>query len=93
MINREDIKEGLKFMMPNDTLKRKHRTEGFLAFREPTQYLTTLRTPGGSKKYVTPGIPLFEVCGGPKLISSADKNDPHCAMVAVVQSATHGLYG
>ena len=81
MINREDIKEGLKFMMPNDTLKRKHRTEGFLAFREPTQYLTTLRTPGGSKKYVTPGIPLFEVCGGPKLISSADKNDPHCAWV------------
>ena len=81
MISREDIKKGLKFMMPNDTLKRKHRTEGFLAFRKPTQYLTTLRTPGGSKRYVTPGIPLFEVCGGPKLISSEDKNDPHCAWV------------
>lgn len=81
MISREDIKEGLKFMMPNDTLKRKHRTEGFLAFREPTQHLTKLETPGGSKRYIIPEVPLFEVCGGPKLISSADKNDPHCAGV------------
>ena len=43
------------------------------------QYLTTLKTPRGYKNYVTSEVPLFEVCGGPKLISSADKKDPHCA--------------
>lgn len=84
MISREDVKEGLKFRMPSNTLKRKRQVEGFgniPEFREPTQHLTTLRTPGGDKRYITPEIPLFEVCGGPKLISSADKNDPHCAWV------------
>ena len=45
------------------------------------QYLTTLKTPHGYKNYVTLQVPLFEVCGGPKLISSADKKDPHCAWV------------
>lgn len=84
MISREDIKEGLKFRMPSNTLKRKRQVEGFgniPEFREPTQHLTTLRTPGGDKRYITPEVPLFEVCGGSKLISSADKNDPHCAWV------------
>lgn len=84
MISREDIKEGLKFRMPSNTLKRKRQVEGFgniPEFREPTQHLTTLKTPGGDKRYITPEIPLLEVCGGPKLISSADKNDPHCAWV------------
>lgn len=84
MISREDIKEGLKFRMPSNTLKRKRQVEGFgniPEFREPTQHLTTLKTPGGDKRYITPEIPLFEVCGGPKMISSADKNDPHCAWV------------
>lgn len=84
MISREDIKEGLKFRMPSNTLKRKRQVEGFgniPEFREPTQHLTTLKTPGGDKRYITPEIPLFEVCGGSKLISSADKNDPHCAWV------------
>lgn len=84
MISREDIKEGLKFRMPSNTLKRKRQVEGFgniPEFREPTQHLTTLKTPGGDKRYITPEIPLFEVCGGSKLISSAGKNDPHCAWV------------
>lgn len=84
MISREDIKEGLKFRMPSNTLKRKRQVEGFAnipEFREPTQHLTTLKTPRGDKKYVTLQVPLFEVCGGPKLISSADKNDPHRAWV------------
>ena len=84
MINREDIKEGLKFRMPSNTLKRNRQVEGFgniSEFREPTQHLTTLKTPGGDERYITPEIPLFEVCGGSKLISSADKNDPHCAWV------------
>ena len=45
------------------------------------QYLTTLKTPRGDKNYVTLQVPLFEVCGGPKLISSADRKDPHCAWV------------
>lgn len=84
MISREDIKEGLKFRLPSNTLKRKRQVEGFgniPEFREPTQHLTTLKTPGGDKRYITPEVPLFEVCGGPKLISSADKNDPHCAWV------------
>lgn len=84
MISREDIKEGLKFRMPNNALKRKRQVEGFgniPEFREPTQHLTTLKTPGGDKRYITPEIPLFEVCGGSKLISSADKNDPYCAWV------------
>lgn len=84
MISREDIKEGLKFRMPSNTLKRKCQVEGFgniPEFREPTQHLTTLKTPGGDKRYITPEIPLFEVCGGPKPISSADKKDPHCSWV------------
>ena len=79
MINREDIKEGLKFRMPNNKIERKH--QGATDVCEFTQYLTTLKTPRGDKNYVTPEVPLFEVCGGPKLISSADKNEPHCAWV------------
>ena len=79
MINREDIKEGLKFRMPNNKIERKH--QGTTDMCEFTQYLTTLKTPRGDKNYVTPEVPLFEVCGGPKLISSTDKNEPHCAWV------------
>lgn len=84
MINREDIKEGLKFRMPNNKIERKHQVASFRGATdmcEFIQYLTTLKTPHGDKKYVTLQVPLFEVCGGPKLISSADKNDPHCARV------------
>ena len=77
MINREDIKEGLKFRMSNNKIERKH--QGTTDMCEFTQYLTTLKTPRGDKNYVTPEVPLFEVCGGPKLISSTDKNEPHCA--------------
>ena len=79
MINREDIKEGLKFRMPNNKIERKHQCVTDVC--EFTQYLTTLKTPRGDKNYVTPEVPLFEVCGGPKLISSTDKNEPHCAWV------------
>ena len=79
MINREDIKEGLKFRMPNNKIERKH--QGATDMCEFIQYLTTMKTPHGDKNYVTPEVPLFEVCGGPKLISSTDKNDPHCAWV------------
>ena len=79
MINREDIKEGLKFRMPNNKIERKH--QGATGMCEFIQYLTTLKTPRGDKNYVTLAIPLFEVCGGPKLISSADKKDPHCSWV------------
>ena len=79
MINREDIKEGLKFRMPNNKIERKH--QGATDMCEFIQYLTTLKTPRGDKNYVTPEVPLFEVCGGPKLISSVDKNRPHCAWV------------
>lgn len=79
MINREDIKEGLKFRLPNNKIERKH--QGATDMCESIQYLTTLKTPRGDKNYVTLQVPLFEVCGGPKLISSADKNDPHCAWV------------
>ena len=79
MINREDIKEGLKFRMPNNKIERKH--QGTTDMCEFTQYLTTLKTPRGDKNYVTPEVPLFEVCGVPKLISSVDKNEPHCAWV------------
>lgn len=79
MINREDIKEGLKFSMPNNKIERKHR--GTTDMCEFIQYLTTLKTPHGDKNYVTLQEPLFEVCGSPKLISSADKNDPHCSWV------------
>ena len=84
MIDREDIKEGLKFRMPNNKIERKHQGASFRGATdvcEFTQYLTTLKTPRGDKNYVTPEVPLFEVCGGPKLISSVDKNDPHCAWV------------
>ena len=84
MINREDIKEGLKFRMPNNKIERKHQGASFrgaTGMCEFTQYLTTLKTPRGDKNYVTLQVPLFEVCGGPKLISSVDKNDPHCAWV------------
>ena len=84
MINREDIKEGLKFRMPNNKIERKHQGASFRGATdvcEFTQYLTTLKTPRGDKNYVTPEVPLFEVCGGPKLISSTDKNEPHCAWV------------
>lgn len=70
MINREDIKEGLKFSLPNNKIERKHK--GATDMCEFIQYLTTLKTPRGDKNYVTLQVPLFEVCGGPKLISSAD---------------------
>lgn len=79
MIDREDIKEGLNFSLPNNKIERKH--QGATDMCESTQYLTTLKTPRGDKNYVTLQVPLFEVCGGPKLISSADKKDPHCAWV------------
>ena len=79
MINREDIKEGLKFRLPNNKIERKH--PGATDMCESVQYLTTLKTPHGDKNYVTLQVPLFEVCGGPKLISFADKKDPHCAWV------------
>ena len=79
MINREDIKEGLKFRMPNNKIERKH--QGVTDVCEFAQYLTTLKTPRGDKNYVTSEVPLFEVCGGPKMISSTDKNEPHCAWV------------
>ena len=79
MINREDIKEGLKFRLPNNKIERKH--QGATDMCEFIQYLTTLKTPRGDKNYVTPEAPLFEVCGGPKLISSTDKNELHCAWV------------
>lgn len=83
MINREDIKKGLKFSMPNDIIRRKYQVASFRGATdmcESIHYLTRLKTPHGDKKnYVTPKVPLFEVCGGPKLISSADKKDPHCA--------------
>ena len=79
MINREDIKEGLKFRLPNNKIERKH--QGATDMCEFIQYLTTLKTPHGDKNYVTPKVPLFEVCGGPKLIRIADKKDPHCAWV------------
>lgn len=79
MINREDIKEGLKFRMPNNKIERKH--QGAKDMCEFIQYLTMLKTPRGDKNYVTLQVPFFEVCGGPKLISSADKKDPHCAWV------------
>ena len=79
MINREDIKEGLKFRMPNNKIERKHQCTTDMC--EFIQYLTTLKTPRGYKNYVTLQVPLFEVCGGPKLISSADRKDPHCAWV------------
>lgn len=79
MINREDIKEGLKFRLPNNKIERKH--PGATDMCEFVQYQTTLKTSDGNKNYVTSKIPLFEVCGGPKVISSADKKDPHCAWV------------
>lgn len=85
MINREDITEGLKFRMPNNKIERKHQVASFRGATdmcEFIQYLTTLKTPRGDKNYVTLQVPLFEVCGGPKLISSADKNDPHRAWVS-----------
>lgn len=84
MINRKDIKEGLKFRMPNNKIERKYQVASFRGATdmcEFIQYLTTLKTPHGDKNYVTLQVPLFEVCGGPKLISLADKNDPHCAWV------------
>lgn len=79
MINREDIKEGLKFRLPNNKIERKHQCTTDMC--EFIQYLTTLKTPRGDKNYVTLQVPLFEVCGGPKLISSADRKDPHCTWV------------
>lgn len=79
MINREDINEGLKFRMPNNKIERKY--QGATDMCEFIQYLTTLKTPRGDKNYVTLQVPLFEVCGGPKLISSSDKKDPHCTWV------------
>lgn len=84
MINREDIKEGLKFRMPNNKIERKYQVASFRGATdmcEFIQYLTTLKTPRGDKKYVTLQVPLFEVCGGPKPISSADKKDPHCSWI------------
>lgn len=84
MINREDIKEGLKFRMPNNKIERKHQVASFRGATdmcEFIQYLTTLKTPRGDKNYVTLQVPLFEVCGGPKPISSADKKDQHCSWV------------
>lgn len=47
MINREDIKEGLKFRLPNNKIERKHR--GVTDMCEFIQYLTTLKTPRGDK--------------------------------------------
>ena len=79
MINREDIKEGLKFSLHNNKIERKHK--GATDMCEFIQYLTTLKTPRGYKNYVTLQVPLFEVCGGPKLIRIADKKDPHCSWV------------
>lgn len=79
MINREDIKEGLKFSLPNNKIERKHQCTTDMC--EFIQYLTTLKTPRGDKNYVTLQVPLFEVCGGPKPISSADRKDPHCSWV------------
>lgn len=79
MIDREDIKEGLKFSLPNNKIERKH--QGTTDMCEFIQYLTTLKTPHGDKNYVTSNVPLFEVCSGPKLISSADKKDAHCTWV------------
>ena len=79
MIDREDIKEGLKFSMPNNKIERKH--QGTTDMCEFIQYLTTLKTPRGDKNYVTLQVPIFEVCGGPKLIRIADKKDPNCAWV------------
>ena len=79
MIDREDIKEGLKFRLPNNKIERKH--QGATDMCESTRYLTTLKTPRGDKRYITPKVPLFEVCGGPKLISSADRKDLYCAWV------------
>lgn len=84
MINREDIKEGLKFRMPNNKIERKYQVASFRGATdmcEFIQYLTTLKTPRGDKNYVTLQVPLFEVCGGPKPISSADKKNPHCSWV------------
>lgn len=84
MIEKEDIKEGLKFRMPNNKIERKYQVASFRGATdmcEFIQYLTTLKTPRGDKNYVTLQVPLFEVCGGPKLISSADKKDPYCAWV------------
>lgn len=84
MISREDIKEGLKFRMPYNKIERKHQVASFRGATdmcEFIQYLTTLKTPRGDKNYVTLQVPLFEVCGAPKLISLADKKDPHCARV------------
>ena len=84
MIDKEDIKDGLKFTMPNNKIERKHQVA---SFRDATdmcefvQYLTTLKTLRGDKNYVTLQVPIFEVCGGPKLIRIADKKDPHCAWV------------
>lgn len=52
MINREDIKEGLKFRMPNNKIERKHQVASFRGATdmcEFIQYLTTLKTPHGDK--------------------------------------------
>lgn len=84
MIDREDIKEGLKFSLPNNKIRYKHQTKGFCDASEyfgPVQYFTVLKTSEGGKNYVTSKVPLFEVCDGPKLIRIADKKDPHCARV------------
>lgn len=56
MINREDIKEGLKFRMPNDIIRRKYQVASFRGATdmcEFIQYLTTLKTPRGDKNYAT----------------------------------------
>lgn len=53
MINREDIKKGLKFRMPNDIIRRKYQVASFRGTTdmcESIQYLTTLKTPHGDKK-------------------------------------------
>ena len=84
MIDRKDIKEGLKFSLPNNKIRYKHQTKGFCDASEyfgPVQYFTVLKTSEGGKNYVTSKVPLFEVCDGPKLIRIADKKDPHCARV------------
>lgn len=84
MINREDIKEGLKFRLPNNKIRYKHQTKGFCDASEyfgPVQYFTVLKTSEGGKNYVTSKVPLFEVCSGPKLIRIADKKNPHCTLV------------
>ena len=52
MINREDIKEGLKFRMPNNKIERKHQGASFRGATDAYEfikYLTTLTTQRGDQ--------------------------------------------